>query len=174
MNKILSTLVAVATLVVAADALAAIDLGSMPKLKTGLWVTTVNNEGMPPATHSMCIDEATQQRLLTLGLGMMTGLCSKSDVRRHGDAIVFDSECALGPMRVKSAGRTTFSGSVAYSTETTTRFDPPMMGRETVRSIASGRHMGACPDGMRPGDMRLPDGRVVNIDDLPGLVSKPR
>lgn len=173
MPKILPALT-VCLLLAAGAAPAAIDVGSLPKLKNGLWVTTVNNEGMPPATHRMCIDEATQQRLLTLGLGMMTGMCTKSDLRRQGDAIVFDSECSLGAMRVTSSGRTTFSGDIAYSTESTTRFDPPMMGRESVRSLASGRHSGACPEGMKPGDMKLPDGRVVNINDLPGMMAKPR
>ena len=151
------------------------DPGTLPKLKSGLWTTTVASEGMRPATHSICMDKATQQRLLTMGLGMAAGMCAKTNLRREGEVIFFDSDCSIGPMRVKSTGRTTFTGEVAYSTESTTSFDPPMMGRGTMRSVANGRHTGACPVGMKPGDMKLPDGRVMNINDLPGMMmSAPR
>ena len=155
----------------AGAALAAIDVSQLPRLKSGLWVTTSAQEGMKPTTHRMCVDEATQQRLLTMGQMMAAGLCAASDLRRDGDAIVFDSDCSFGPMRVKSTARTTFDGATAYRSESVARFDPPLMGKSTVRSKADGKHVGACPTGMNPGDIKLPDGRVVNIDNLPGLMT---
>jgi hypothetical protein len=150
------------------------DPGLLPKLRNGLWVTTVTSEGMRPATHSICMDEATQQRLLTMGLGMAAGMCAKTSLRREGEAVVFGSDCSIGPMRVKTTGRTTFTGDAAYSSESTTSFDPPMMGRGAMHSSVKGRHTGACPAGMNPGDMKLPDGRVMNINSLPSMMMPPR
>lgn len=156
-------------LVSAGDAAsAAIDLGSLPRLKNGLWVTTITNEGLKPARHSICVDDATQQHLLTMGQGAMTGMCAKADLRRDGSAFIFESDCAMGPVRVKSSSRTTFTGATGYHTEATTRFDPPILAKGTVHTVAQGRHSGACPAGMKPGDMTLPDGRVVNVNNFPG------
>ncbi len=174
MPKSMFALSTVVLLAAGNAALAAMDLGSLPTLRSGLWLTTVSNEGMKPTTVSMCIDEATQQRLLMMGQGAMAGLCAKSDLRRDGDAFVFDSDCTMGPMRVRSSGRTTFTGTIAYNTESLTRFDPPLMGRDTMRSMATGRHGGACPADMKPGDVKLPDGRVLNVGNLPGLMALPR
>lgn len=169
-NAVIASILALAL----SAATAAVDIGSLPKLNSGLWVTTVTNDGMKPTTHSMCMDEATQQRMLTLGQGLMAGMCKRSDLRRDGDAFVFETDCAMGPMRVISTSRTTFTVTSAYRSESTAKFDPPMAGMGATRSVAQGRHSGACPAGMKPGDMKLPDGRIMNINNLPGMMAPPR
>lgn len=47
--------------------------------------------------------------------------------------------------------------------EVTLEYEPPMMGMKQARTSQSGRWIGPCKDGMKPGDMILPDGRVMSL-----------
>lgn len=142
-----------------------------PKLKPGLWeVTTTSGrrEGAAPRPTSMCLDDSVQQDMYRISTGMMTGMCSKHDIRVAGSRVTADAVCDLGGTRMESRAVMTLSGNTAYRTEAHATFDPPMMGARESSTLIEGRHVGACKPGQKPGDMVLPGGQTVNIRQLLG------
>lgn len=141
----------------------------LPKMKAGLWETTsvtAGQKGMPAHTTktTMCINDAVQKEMMTFGQNM-GAQCSKNIVRRDGNKIVGEAECAFGNTTIKSQSTTTFSGDTAYRTEVRSTFSPPMGGMSDSSSTQEGKHAGACPSGMKPGDINV-GGKTMNISDM--------
>jgi len=55
----------------------------------------------------------------------------------------------------------------AYRTETTATFDPPLAKdmRES-KTVIEGKYVGACRDGLQPGDMVTDTGQKLNINQM--------
>lgn len=141
----------------------------LPKMKTGLWETssvTAGQKGMPAHTAktTMCINDSVQKDMMTFGQNMGAS-CSKNVVRRDGNKIIGDAECAFGSTTIKSQSTTTFTSDTAYRTEVRSTFSPPMGGMSDSSSTQEGKHVGACPSGMKPGDINV-GGKVMNISDM--------
>jgi hypothetical protein len=145
----------------------AIDL---PTMKPGLWETSMTREGMQQKMTGtkMCMDAATQKEIMDAGMGAMKSMCTKNDIRREGNRVYTNAECKFGESAAKVSSVTTFTGDTAYHTETKSSYDPPMKGMPTGNSAVDGRWTGACPAGMQPGDVVLPDGRKVNMRNMAG------
>ncbi len=140
-----------------------------PKLKPGLWevtTTAARREGPAPRPTSMCLDDSVQQAMYTMSTGMMTGMCSKHDIKVAGGKVTANAICDLGGTRMESRAVMTLTGNTAYRTEAHATFDPPMMGTRESTTVIEGRHVGACKPGQQPGDMILPGGQTVNIRQL--------
>jgi hypothetical protein len=45
----------------------------------------------------------------------------------------------------------------------TTVFDPPFHGQKGMHMTQDAKWMGACPAGMKPGDMQMPGGFTINV-----------
>lgn len=141
----------------------------LPKLKSGLWESTTTSsgpKGAPANTskHSMCVDEKFNRDVMTFSQNM-GAQCSKNTVRRDGNRVLGESECTMGNMTVKSQSVTTFSGDSSFRTENRATFTPPMAGMSESVTIQEGRHAGACPSNMKPGDINM-HGRIMNINDM--------
>src|SRR2546421_4992030 len=80
----------------------------MPSRKAGLWEMTMTFEGRgaPPQTMQQCIDAATDKAMQDMSQGMRGQSCSKREVKKVGNTIVFDSVCSMG------AGTTTSHGKI--------------------------------------------------------------
>jgi hypothetical protein len=140
-----------------------------PKLKPGLWqmtTTSAKRDGPAPRPTSMCLDDSVQQAMYTMSTGMMTGMCSKHDIKVAGGKVTANAICDLGGTRMESRAVMTLTGNTAYRTEAHATFDPPMMGTRESTTVIEGRHVGACKPGQQPGDMILPGGQTVNIRQL--------
>jgi len=74
---------------------------------------------------------------------------------------------------MKSHGVMTMIGDTAYRTESSATFDPPLVRdvRES-RSVIEGKYVGACRDGLLPGDMVTPTGQKINLNQLPQRAPK--
>ncbi len=140
----------------------------LPKMKPGLWETSSTSGGKGAPAHTskttMCITEAVQKEMMTFGQNMGAS-CSKNTIRRDGNKILGDAECAFGNTTIKSQSVTTFTGDTAYRTEVRATFSPPMGGMSESTTTQDGKHMGACPSGMKPGDINV-GGKVMNISDM--------
>jgi hypothetical protein len=144
----------------------------MPARKPGLWELRMTLEGrsLPPQTMQHCIDAATDKQMNALGNDIGKGACSKQDVANVGGKIVFDSECQMGPVKTKSHGEVTGSFDSAYTVKmTSTHAGAPAPGLPaggTTSMTIDAKWLGACKADQRPGDMILPGGMKMNVNDM--------
>lgn len=145
----------------------------IPRRKPGLWEMTMSIEGedMAPMVTRVCLDEATESRMAIWGGQVTNDMCSQNRVNRKLDGSVeFSSVCDMG-----SGGRTTSTGTatgdltsnyVVKVQSTTTGATVPQMNRSSNMTIAS-RRVGACEAGQKGGDMIMPGGVTINMNDMP-------
>jgi hypothetical protein len=157
-------------LVLAIGAAAPAAAQDYPKLKSGQWEVTTTTAKAPPnaPVHKVtqCTDEAVQKQMIDMGKGMQREMCSKSDFRRDGASWVGDSVCQMGESKMVGHTVMTFQGDSAYKTVMSTKYDPPFMGMKESSATMEGKYVGACRDGLVPGDMVMPDGRKMNIKNM--------
>ena len=145
-----------------------------PKLKSGLWEMTTatarTGDGAPRLT-TMCLDDSVQQEMYKMSTGMMSGMCSKHDIKVTAGKVTTSANCDLGITRMQSQSVMTLAGNTAYHTEAHATFDPPMNGMKESNTLIDGKHVGACKPGQQPGDMTLPGGQTINIRQMMGRKS---
>jgi hypothetical protein len=153
-------------------AVAAVSEADFPKLKAGQWEMTTqsaNAAGAPPTKTTMCTDAALQREVIALGAGMSRDMCSKTDVKRDGQRVVTTAECRIGESNIKSRAVMTVQGDSRYKTEITATYDPPFMNMRDSKTTLEGKYVGACRDGLVPGDFVSANGRKFNIKALATL-----
>jgi hypothetical protein len=159
--------IATALLAFAAAAAAA----EFPKLKSGLWevnMTSGKRDGQPPRLTTMCLDDSVQREMYTVSTGMMSGMCTKHEIKVAGNKVTTVADCDLGVTKMQSKAVMTLTGNTIYHTEARASFDPPLNGAKESTTIIDGKHVGACKPGQQPGDMTLPGGQTVNVRQLMG------
>lgn len=160
-------------LMVATLGLPALAADEFPKLKSGQWeMQMIDTKGAPPTKTTMCTDDAVQKELIAMGTGMQKEMCSKNDVRREGSRVISTSECKIGESTIITKAVMTFTGDAAYRTEIDSTYSPPFMGLKNQKTTMEGKHVGACRDGLVPGDMILPGGQKMNLKNI-GSPRKP-
>ena len=142
-----------------------------PKLKAGLWevtMATARSDAQAPRLTTMCLDDSVQQEMYKMSTGMMSGMCSKHDIKVTAGKVTTRADCDLGVTRMQSQSVMTLTGNSAYHTEAHATFDPPMNGMKESNTVIDGKHVGACKSGQQPGDMTLPGGNTINIRQMMG------
>ena len=164
-------------IVASAIALACVPVASAqdyPKLKPGQWEMTTTTTPIgaaaksgattsTPAKSTMCTDEAMQQQLIEMSAGMRKEMCAKSEFKREGSRIVTTAECKVGTSTIRSRTVMTLTGDTAYRTEIAATYEPPFMGMKETKSTIEGKYVGACRDGLAPGDLVTAGGQKINI-----------
>jgi Protein of unknown function (DUF3617) len=166
---------AAAVVAMAATLAAAAQTIDLPPRKAGQWevrMVTEKPASGPSMNAQMCIDAATDRDLMDFGLKMSKDSCKRYDVKRAGAAWVIDAECTFGP--VKSVTKTTISGdfqsTVTVRTEGTTEgFPGAGSGPQPTLMTQTARWVGACADGMRPGDISMGGGIRMNVKQVKKL-----
>jgi metalloprotease len=145
-----------------------------PKQRAGLWeiVTNVQMGGKPSTSKStLCMDEAMAARNATLGAELSTGMagtnCQMSPRTREGGRYRQVTECKIGNAVQRTVGFTTFHSDSAYSVESTTTYEPPLMGLKEMTMTLEGKHVGPCPASMRAGDITQGGQIVFNTETTP-------
>jgi hypothetical protein len=167
----------VAVLGVTAAAIAADEL---PRRKSGLWAMSVTMPGASvPLTMQQCIDEKTDD--ITAAMADKTKQACKSQTKRDGNRLVFDSTCKLAPAGSKpgigtttSTTRGVFVGDFksSYTHESTTTFNPPMAGMREGVTKGAAQWVGPCTAGMKAGDVVMSNGVKFNINDYKSAKKK--
>src|SRR3954451_12210445 len=102
----------------------------MPSRKAGLWEMTMTFEGRgaPPQTMQQCIDAATDKSMQDLSQGMRGQNCSKREMKKVGNTIVFDSVCSSGTGTTTSHGVVSGDFNSAYTEKITRKREaaPPV------------------------------------------------
>lgn len=163
-------LLAVSLLGLASVALAQDLPANMPKRKPGQWEMQTTGMGGQPQVMKLCLDAGTDQDMYKMGAHMSGQMCSKFNVSVQGTTVVSDAVCSLpgpnGKVNLTSHSETHFDGDTSYRTEGHMKYDPAMMGHSDVAMTSSGRWVGECPAGQKPGDMVMPNGTTMNIKDM--------
>lgn len=163
-------LFALSLLCLAASATAVELPANLPKRKAGLWEMQMGMAGGQSQTMKVCLDEATDKAMYQMGAQMSGSMCSKFALSVQGGAVVADGVCSLpgpqGNITMTSHSETRFQGDSAYQTTGHVKYDPAVMGHSEADVSSSGRWMGPCAKDQKPGDMILPTGQKVNINDM--------
>jgi hypothetical protein len=148
----------------------AVRADNFPPRKAGLWQVdmTISGTQMPPQQMKMCIDPATDAEMYRLGINASQGMCEKPEIRRSGSTVTVSTVCNMGGSKVFTQAVTKFTGDTAYHTDASTRFDPPMAGRDQSSMAQDARWTGPCPADMVPGDVVMGNGAKINIKQVLG------
>lgn len=151
-----------------------------PKRKSGLWEIQIESSqaAARPMKMLQCIDDKTDadmQKRAMQGGGNTS--CSKSSMKKTAAGYEMDSVCKQGNTTITSHGTVSGDFQSAYQIDMQSRFDPPLEGMQETRSRMKVRHLGACTDGMKPGDvsmngmtMRMPqDGTPMNPGEMKNM-----
>src|ERR1041385_8202528 len=141
----------------------------MPSRKPGLWEMTMTFEGRgaPPQTMQQCIDASTDKAMQDMSQGTRGQSCSKREMKKVGDTIVFDSVCNTGAGTATSHGVVSGDFNSAYTVKINSKREggPPNMPAETNMTVAA-KWVGACKADQKPGDIIMANGMKMNVTDM--------
>jgi hypothetical protein len=150
---------------------AAIAADEMPRRKSGLWAMSVLTPGAAvPMTMQQCVDEKTDDIAATMT--DKTKQACKSQMKRDGGRLVFDSTCKLGATTATTRGVFVGDPKSSYTFESTTTFNPPMAGMRDGVTKATAQWTGPCTGGMKPGDVVMSNGMKFNVNDYKSAKKK--
>ncbi|MFC3691375.1 DUF3617 domain-containing protein [Chenggangzhangella methanolivorans] len=151
----------------------------LPPRKPGQWEMSiqVDTAAMPPQVIRMCLDADTDKMLNNKFGGMASQMCSRQEQKKDGDAIILESDCRVGDMTTTS--RTIVTGD--FNSAYTMKSDVQMGGSNATRGVQaaapkgvtsqqttiSAKYAGECVGDMKPGDIDLGGGRIMNVRDMP-------
>lgn len=141
-------------------------LADYPNFKPGLWQVTTTAQGKPPQVAENCINTETSKRMTELGQQMMGGQCTGMEMVKKGETFTSDTACNLGNFKITT--QSTFSGDfqTTFNFSSTSQINPPMMGNSGSKTSGIGKYIGDCPANMKPGDVKLPGGQIMNPEEM--------
>ena len=152
------------------------DTVELPPRRPGYWEIRMLHDapkGAPDMTLHACIDAATDKAMMEAGMSAMQSMCSRHEMKRDGDAYVWDTDCAMGPMKTTSHVVLTGDFQSAYTMritgDVTGMPDIGSLGKNAMKTAMTQNAKwlaAACPDGVKPGDMQMPGGITINANDM--------
>lgn len=138
-----------------------------PARKPGQWTIEMETPGAPPMVMQACLDAATDRQMMAAGMSMSEGMCSRMDIAEQGGAIVIDATCSMGAMQTTSHSVMSGDFQSAYTVEITSDITggPPGMPAHSV-IVQKATWVGECSGGLAPGDMLMPGGMKVNVQQM--------
>ena len=130
----------------------------MPARKPGLWTLTMQMSGMPGAGTStqQCIDAKTDSEMQRKAMaGDAQQRCTHKSIKRIAGGVELEAECTSPEGRMHVRSRTTGDFDKSYTVDSQMTFDPPQHGMKQASAKINARHVGDCPAGMSPGQMRI-------------------
>lgn len=147
---------------VAASTLAAAE--TLPTRKPGLWESkTVSAEGS--TTARQCIDDKTDQ-LAQGALG--AGQCAKRVFTKTSAGYTGETECKMGAISASGTSVITgdFASKIHLDVDTTLTGIPGMKEPVRRKMAIDATYLGPCEAGQSPGDIILPDGKIVKMPQV--------
>ena len=125
-----------------------------PAIRFGLWEINQSSKGIK---NTICMNADAAQAEKDLANQFKKSLaCSKDEYRLVGNVETMDIACS-GGSQLSMHSVTTHFGDTAYHVETTTH-----TSAGDSSAIADAKWLGACPQGMQPGDVSADNGTKVN------------
>jgi Protein of unknown function (DUF3617) len=138
---------------------------SLPKRRPGLWSLTMNMAGAPggqPMNSRQCIDEKTDEQMQRRALqGEAGSSCTQTGMKKTASGFEMDSVCKTAQGQARSHVVMSGDPQLRYQMDMTTRHEPPRKGQAEQRMTLQAEWKGACPAGMKPGDVQMA-GMTIN------------
>jgi hypothetical protein len=145
----------------------------LPRRKSGLWELSVQtggaggkNHGASRGTSQLCVEENTDS-LVQRPTPEQLKQCSRHEIRVEEGRVLIESACQMGDTAMTSSGVISGDFKASYTMQVTTRYNPPLYDIAETSMRAEGRWLGPCRDGMKPGDVLMPNGTRYNLHDSP-------
>lgn len=157
----------------------------IPKRKPGLWEMSMQMQGqggMPPVSTKQCVDEksdAEMHRKAFAGNDPKTQ-CKQLSSKKIAGGMEIEAECKTDDGgTVKSLVRITGDMQTSYAMENDMTFTPPRNGMSKAKLSMKGTHRGACPAGMKGGDIQMttmggPGGMPIDVEKLKNMSPEER
>ena len=131
-------------------------INDLPDIKEGLWVSTTMMPGAmaKPMRTTMCNSNAVSRKMYEDTHKNVNAHCKLVHSERSGSVITTETECNFGGKVTHTKAITTLTGNTAMHLEM-------RKADNSVESVVDTRWMGACPAGMKLGDVTGPDGKVM-------------
>jgi Protein of unknown function (DUF3617) len=128
----------------------------MPDVKEGLWESSTMMPGSmdKPMRTTMCTSNAVNRKIYEDSHKSASSLCKEIHSERQGSVITQETECNFSGKVTRSKSVTTLTGNTRIQLET-------RKADNTVESAIDMKWVGACPAGMKLGDVTGPDGKVL-------------
>lgn len=163
MNVHCSTAAALALLVATAVSAQSLDA---PSRKSGLWEMKLDGAKMAMQT---CVDRAQDDALRAAASEPGKTNCTQRELKREGATrLVAEYLCKDGAAATVSRIVITGDLDSDFVMEFSSRPEPARAGQAERSGRMQGRWIGPCAAGMKPGDMRLPNGMVIPAGSMPG------
>ncbi|MBS0426931.1 MAG: hypothetical protein JSR41_06545 [Proteobacteria bacterium] len=148
---------------------------TFPERKAGLWEmrSTPKSGAKDSIVVQQCADPSTDKALQEYGLSqpkMNRKFCKEEMRNEAGKMLVHTEVCKQSETTMTR--RIVMSGDFnsAYRVESHTAYNPaPKVAPRDDDMVAEMRWLGACPAGMKAGDMTMPGGMKMNIADLTAM-----
>lgn len=134
-----------------------------PKRKPGAWEVQMESAQMGGKGMTMvqCIDEKTDAEMQKRAMqGEGKANCSVNTVKKTASGWEMDSVCKQEATTITTHGVVAGDFQSAYQVDLQSKFNPPMHGMAQTQMRMKVRYMGACKDGLKPGDVSM-NGMVV-------------
>lgn len=130
----------------------------LPARQPGLWATQMQMAGMPAGMGNSqhCVDAATDaamQNQALAGDGEMR--CVHKVSQRSAGLVVMQADCSGAEGKAHMTARISGDMQRSYQVDNHVTFTPPRNGMREANMVIQARHMGACPAGMKPGEVRM-------------------
>ena len=124
-------------------------------LKPGLWSVTTSTATNPHllATYTMCIDQATERRLVTHTTETPPVECSKYETQFTPTGATIDTVCSMLGGTSTTHRVVTYMGDSAYTMVMHAQRMQPNKPLYEDTISQKGTWQGSCPPSMKPGDM---------------------
>jgi hypothetical protein len=131
---------------------------------------------MPSTVVKQCVDAATDKAAM---MGVANGMCDMK-WKRVGDRIETETNCKMGPIAASGKGVITgdFNSNIRVETTTTTTASgegmpagapKPNIPPTTQTMVIEAKWLGPCEAGQKPGDIIMPDGKVMQMPKMPAM-----
>jgi hypothetical protein len=143
----------------------------LPIRKAGLWEMKMATAGSAVSgmTMQQCTDETTDKQMSTM-FAAAKQVCSKRDIQKTATGYVADSECTAGGATRTSHSEITGDFNSAYTVKFTAHSDHGPTGQpHDFSTTIEAKWIGACKPDQKPGDIIMPGGLKMNVNDMDKL-----
>ena len=140
---------------------------SLPARKAGLWEATVSiNGGGAPQVSKQCVDASTEESLRGLvGQGGPKGMCAVNTVEKVSGGYKMHTECSIAGSSMITDGSFIGDFEREYKGSLVSVMKPAMAGSGRTETTIHAVYKGGCPSDMKPGDISVNGGQVVNATE---------
>ena len=128
----------------------------LPDIKAGLWEARTTMGATKDIMSASCMDNSVYKKMSEDMEKDPNVPCKVLQRERNGSTYLSEVECKFGNTVSRSKTFITYSGNTAYHSETRD-------SNNKVSVVIDSKYAGACPAGMKLGDVTGPNGLKINM-----------